>query len=100
AGNRGTCPWRTNPRDRDRSHDEEARVLGTPVRQGRQGQKEGRIGYDSAVELMPFRDITGHRQLLELIAQAAVRGTLPPSLIFAGPEGVGKRMAAVALAQL
>ena len=49
---------------------------------------------------MAFRDITGHRQLLELIARAAVRGTLPPSLIFAGPEGVGKRMAAVALAQL
>lgn len=48
---------------------------------------------------MPFRDITGHRQLLDLIARAAVRGTLPPSLIFAGPEGVGKRMAAVALAQ-
>ena len=29
-----------------------------------------------------------------------MRGTLPPSLIFAGPSGVGKRMAAVALAQL
>lgn len=49
---------------------------------------------------MPFRDIAGHRHLLELIGGAAVRGTLPPSLIFAGPEGVGKRMAAVALAQL
>src|SRR6266542_1809906 len=48
---------------------------------------------------MSFRDITGHRQLLELIARAAVRRTLPPSLIFAGPEGVGKRMAAIALAQ-
>ena len=49
---------------------------------------------------MPFRSITGHRQLLELIARASIRGTLPPSLIFAGPEGVGKRTAAVALAQL
>ena len=48
---------------------------------------------------MPFRDIAGHRQLLELIPRAAVRGTLPPSLIFAGPEGVGKRLAAIALAQ-
>ena len=47
-----------------------------------------------------FRDITGHRHLLELIARAAVRGTLPPSVIFAGPEGVGKRIAAVALAQV
>lgn len=49
---------------------------------------------------MPFRDISGHPRLLELVARAAVRGTLPPSLIFAGPEGVGKRMVALALAQV
>jgi DNA polymerase III subunit delta' len=49
---------------------------------------------------MPFSDITGHRHLLDLIARAASRGTLPPSVIFAGPDGVGKRMTAVALAQL
>lgn len=49
---------------------------------------------------MPFRAISGHRHLLDLIARAASRGTLPPSLIFAGPDGVGKRMAALALAQL
>jgi DNA polymerase III subunit delta' len=49
---------------------------------------------------MPFRDIAGHRHLLDLMAGAATRGSLPPSLIFAGPDGVGKRMAAVALAQL
>jgi DNA polymerase III subunit delta' len=49
---------------------------------------------------MPFRDITGHTHLLDLIARAAGRGSLPPSLILAGPEGVGKRMAALALAQL
>jgi DNA polymerase-3 subunit delta' len=49
---------------------------------------------------MPFRDIAGHRHLLALAAGAATRGTLPPSLIFAGPDGVGKRLAAVALAQV
>ena len=49
---------------------------------------------------MPFRSITGHVHLLALMGSAASRGTLPPSLIFAGPEGVGKRMAALALAQL
>ena len=48
---------------------------------------------------MPFRDLTGHRHLLELLARAAMRGTLPQSLIFGGPAGVGKRTAAVALAQ-
>ena len=49
---------------------------------------------------MPFRDLAGHRRLLELTARAAVRGSLPPSLIFVGPHGTGKRRAAVALAQL
>jgi len=49
---------------------------------------------------MPFRDLAGHRHLFELLARAAVRGTLPPSLLFAGPAGVGKRAAAIALAQL
>jgi DNA polymerase-3 subunit delta' len=48
---------------------------------------------------MPFRTIAGHRPLLELLARATARGTLPPSLLFAGPSGVGKRLAAVALAQ-
>ena len=37
--------------------------------------------------------------MLELLARATARGTLPPSLIFAGPEGVGKRLTATALAQ-
>ena len=48
---------------------------------------------------MPFRAITGHRPLLELLSRATARGTLPPSLLFAGPEGVGKRSTALALAQ-
>jgi DNA polymerase-3 subunit delta' len=49
---------------------------------------------------MPFRDLAGHRRLLDLTARAAARGSLPPSLIFAGPDGIGKRRAAVSLAQL
>jgi DNA polymerase-3 subunit delta' len=49
---------------------------------------------------MPFREISGHHQRLGLIARAANRGTLPPSLLFTGPSGVGKSRAAVALAQL
>jgi DNA polymerase-3 subunit delta' len=48
---------------------------------------------------MSFRAVAGHRPLLELLARAASRGTLPPSLIFAGPDGVGKRTTALALAQ-
>ena len=49
---------------------------------------------------MPFAQIAGHRRLLQLTARAAGRGTLPPALVFGGPEGVGKRRAAVALAQI
>jgi len=48
---------------------------------------------------MPFRDITGHRRLLDLLARSIERHTLPPSLVFEGPAGAGKRATAVAVAQ-
>ena len=48
---------------------------------------------------MPLRGVVGHRSLLGLLARAVARDTLPPSLLFAGPEGVGKRKVAIALAQ-
>jgi DNA polymerase III subunit delta' len=48
---------------------------------------------------MPFKDVIGHRQLVRLIARSVRRDLLPPSLIFAGPAGVGKRLTALAAAQ-
>jgi DNA polymerase-3 subunit delta' len=48
---------------------------------------------------MAFREVIGHRRLLQVIARALHRGTLPPSAILAGPAGVGKRRAALAIAQ-
>jgi len=48
---------------------------------------------------MPFSAIAGHRPVLGLLARAVEQHTLPPSLVFSGPEGVGKRLTAVALAQ-
>jgi len=48
---------------------------------------------------MPFSGIAGHRPVIDLLKRGVARQTLPPSLIFAGPDGVGKRLAAVALAQ-
>ena len=48
---------------------------------------------------MSFREIVGHRRLKQLLARAASAGTLPPSLVFAGPDGVGKKRTALALAQ-
>jgi DNA polymerase-3 subunit delta' len=48
---------------------------------------------------VPFRDIVGHRRVLGLLSRAVARDTLPPSLLLAGPAGVGKRTAALALAQ-
>jgi DNA polymerase-3 subunit delta' len=47
-----------------------------------------------------LRDITGHRRVIELLSRSIARNTLPPSLIFAGPSGTGKRDTAVAVAQL
>lgn len=48
---------------------------------------------------MPFSAIAGHRPVLDLLVRAVARGTLPPSLVFAGPQGIGKRLTATALAQ-
>ena len=48
---------------------------------------------------MPFRDLVGHRRLVELLSRSVERDSLPPSLIFSGPEGVGKRLAATAVAE-
>jgi DNA polymerase-3 subunit delta' len=48
---------------------------------------------------MPFREIVGHRRLLTLLSQAIARESLTPSLILSGPAGVGKRLAALAVAQ-
>jgi len=48
---------------------------------------------------VPFRDIVGHRRLVSLLSRACARETLPPSLLFAGPSGVGKRRVALAIAE-
>jgi DNA polymerase-3 subunit delta' len=48
---------------------------------------------------MPFRDVTGHRALLALLSRAILRETLPQSLIFSGPDGIGKKLAAIGAAQ-
>jgi DNA polymerase III subunit delta' len=48
---------------------------------------------------VPFRDIVGHKRLISLLSRAVARQTLPPSLLFAGPVGVGKRRVALAVAE-
>ena len=48
---------------------------------------------------MSFQEIVGHRRLLSILARAIANDTLTPSLILSGPEGVGKRLTAIAIAQ-
>ena len=48
---------------------------------------------------MGFREIVGHRAVTALLSRAVARESLPPSLLLTGTGGVGKRMAAVAMAQ-
>ncbi len=48
---------------------------------------------------MPFSALVGHRRLLGLLSRSIAQSSLPPSLIFSGPDGVGKLRAAVATAQ-
>jgi len=48
---------------------------------------------------MPFREIVGHRHLTSLLVRAVSRGTVPPTLLLAGPAGVGKWRVARAIAE-
>ena len=48
---------------------------------------------------MPFATIAGHHRLLALLSRAIARNTLPPSMLFAGTSGIGKRRCAVAVAE-
>jgi DNA polymerase-3 subunit delta' len=48
---------------------------------------------------MLLREIIGHRRLTALLARAIERNSLPPTLLFAGPHGVGKWAVARAMAQ-
>jgi DNA polymerase-3 subunit delta' len=48
---------------------------------------------------VPFSSIVGHKRLVALLSRAVARGTLPPALLLAGPAGIGKRRAALAIAQ-
>src|SRR5258706_8759827 len=48
---------------------------------------------------MPLRDVVGHHRLISLLKRSISGGTLPPTLLFAGPSGVGKRLTALGVAQ-
>ena len=48
---------------------------------------------------MPFRDVVGHVRLIDLLSRSVAGSTLPPSLLFAGPAGIGKHLTALAVAQ-
>ena len=48
---------------------------------------------------MSLAAIIGHAPVVSLLRQAVRRKSVPQSLLFAGPEGVGKRAVAIALAQ-
>ncbi len=49
---------------------------------------------------MPFSEVFGHARPLGLLSRSVARGSLPPSLLFTGPDGVGKRLAARAVAEV
>jgi DNA polymerase-3 subunit delta' len=48
---------------------------------------------------MPFPDVLGHDRVKGLLARALGQGRVPPALLLSGPEGVGKRTLAVAVAR-
>jgi len=48
---------------------------------------------------VPFRTLVGHHRISALLSRAIARETLPPTLLFAGPSGIGKWRAALATAE-
>ena len=58
------------------------------------------VGDEVVDSAMAFRDVVGHESMLRLVGQAVARDTLPPSLLLVGPDGVGKRLVAISLAQV
>jgi DNA polymerase III subunit delta' len=46
---------------------------------------------------MPFSSIIGHRRVVTLLSRAIAHDSLPPSLLLAGPAGIGKRRIAKAV---
>lgn len=48
---------------------------------------------------MPLAAVLGHRQVCDVLRAAVAHGRVPQSLLFSGPDGVGKRTTALALAQ-
>lgn len=48
---------------------------------------------------MPLRDLIGNERIAAALARAAARDRLPHALLFAGPDGVGKRTFALELAK-
>jgi DNA polymerase III subunit delta' len=47
---------------------------------------------------MTYRQIVGHRRIKKVLSSGVARGTMPPTLLFAGPHGVGKTLVARATA--
>ena len=48
---------------------------------------------------MRLADVRGHDRVRSILSRALARDRLPPALLFAGPEGVGKKLLALAVAQ-
>ncbi|MGA1795700.1 MAG: DNA polymerase III subunit delta' [bacterium] len=48
---------------------------------------------------MPFKDIIGHERVINLLRQLMRQERIPHAVLFAGPEGIGKRLTACGLAK-
>ena len=109
-GGRRPRPIDARKAETERRAEEEARLLGPHLRIEEEGarRRPPRIAPTTSVPIatatsradaVPFRDLKGHRAQQTLLARALMRDALPQSLIFAGPDGVGKRLVALSVAQ-
>ena len=75
-------------------------VVSVPLESTIQTASVRRVLRCSQVGSMALAEIKGHAPIRQLIARAVARDTLPSCLVLTGPDGVGKRRLAVALAAM
>ena len=67
-----------------------------PARRARSRCLCAEAEHGRSMSVMPFASVIGHAPVVALLRQAVARGRVPQSLLFAGPEGVGKHTVAIA----
>ena len=70
-----------------------------PTRSSRRSGRGSRPRSPGGGAAVRLADVRGHDRVRAILSRALERDRLPPALLFAGPDGVGKKLLALAVAQ-